>query len=56
MLDVGPALCGRLNKVYDMKSRKVNNESKSMSLKIYQEFRESFMKSLLLINLHISFE
>ena len=53
MLNVESILCERLNKVYDIKNRKMNDENKSMLLKIYQEFRESFMKSMLFINFHI---
>ena len=34
----------------------MNDENKNMSLKIYQKFRESFMKSMLLINFYIFFE
>ena len=56
MLNVESTSYERLNKIYDMKNRKVNDESKNMSLKIYQKFRESFMRSMLLINFHILFE
>ena len=34
----------------------MNDENKNMSWKIYQKFRESFVKSLLFINFRIFFE
>ena len=49
-------LCEKLNKIYNIKNRKMNDENKNMSLKIYQKFRENFMKSMLLINFRIFFE
>ena len=56
MLNVKSILYEKLNKVYNMKNRKMNNENKSMLSKIYQKFHENFMKSMLFINFHISFE
>ena len=56
MLNVESISYKKLNKIYNIKSRKMNDESKNMSLKIYQEFRESFMKNMLFINFRILFE
>ena len=56
MLNVKSISCEKLNKIYDIKNRKMNDENKNMSLKIYQKFRESFMKKILFINFRILFE
>ena len=56
MLNVESTSYEKLNKVYDMKNRKMNDENKNMSLKVYQRFRESFIKNMLFINFHILFE
>ena len=45
MLNVKSTSCERLNKVYNIKNRKMNDENKSISLKIYQGFRENFIKT-----------
>ena len=56
MLNVKSILYEKLNKVYNIKNRKINDENKNMSLKIYQKFRENFMKNMLFINFYIFFE
>ena len=56
MLNVELISYEKLNRIYDMKNRKMNNESKNMSSKIYQKFHESFMKNMLFINFYIFFE
>ena len=56
MLNVESTSYEKLNKIYDMKNRKMNDENKSMSWKIYQKLRESFVKNLLFINFYIFFE
>ena len=56
MLNVELTSYEKLNKVYNIKNQKMNDKNKNMSLKVYQKFRESFMKSMLFINFYISFE
>ena len=60
MLNIKSILYEKLNKVYNIKNRKMNDINKNMLLKIYQKFREnfikSFIKSMLFINFYIFFE